>query len=88
MMRLDFRNPPPREPRGLDPEARRLIDEAVAAGRVKVIPRGVSAFTPAMWDGDKNRLVGLDPRTEKQKAADKRRATNAARSRYGLGPVK
>lgn len=87
MMHFDFRNHP-RQERGLDPTLRRLIDEAVAAGRVKVIPRGVSGIGTARWDGEKNQLVAADNRTEKQKAAARRRAANALRSRYGMGPVK
>lgn len=35
----------------LDPDLRAKIDEAVAAGRVKVIPRGVSAFPIPKWNG-------------------------------------
>lgn len=87
MMHFDFRNHP-RQERGIDPTLRRLIDEAVAAGRVKVIPRGVSGFGHATWDGDKNQLVYADRRTEKQKAADKMRAHNAQRVYRMAGLVK
>ena len=42
----------------ITPTERRLIDEAIAAGRVRIIPKGESSFAGAWWDG--NRLVSGD----------------------------
>lgn len=43
-MGFNFANPPPSSP--LSPEERALIDAAVAEGKVRVIPRGVSGLEP------------------------------------------
>lgn len=41
----------PAQPRGMPPDMRRLIDEAVAAGRVTRVPMGVSGLPVQVWNG-------------------------------------
>ncbi|MBL3569922.1 hypothetical protein BV509_01045 [Rhodovulum sulfidophilum] len=45
----------------LSPEERRLIDEAVAAGRVTEVPTGASAHSSYVWDQSKKTLVMREP---------------------------
>lgn len=44
----------------LSPQDRALIEAAVAAGRVTVVPRGVSGLPPMVWDGEANALRYVD----------------------------
>jgi DNA-binding CsgD family transcriptional regulator len=44
----------------LDPKQRAMIDEAVAAGRVTVVPRGVSGLVTPVWCAKAKRLVYPD----------------------------
>ncbi len=74
---VDFRPEPPRE-RGLSDEDRRLIDEAVSAGRVQVIPPGVSAMSAYVWNGDRNDIVNTAPDSRFVKAVRTRIARKAA----------
>ena len=47
---------------------RKLIDDAIAAGRVKVIPAGVRSIgTEYVFSGDRNRLVWADKETAKKR---------------------
>lgn len=60
----------------IDAQERRLIDEAIAAGKVEKIPTGKSAFAEDyVWEGDRNsshgvgKLVSVVPRTFKERKA-------------------
>lgn len=47
----------------LPDDMRRLIDEAVAAGRITRVPQGVSAIPYPVWSGKENALVEVNPKT-------------------------
>lgn len=73
MMHFDFRSRP-KSSRGLDPELRQIIDEALAAGRVTVIPQGVSGLPGYRWSEKENKVVCDDGRTQAERARDARKA--------------
>ncbi len=53
----------------ISPETRRLIDEAVADGRVTVIPQGVTSHSEEMrWNGATNKLEFVDKEAARQRA--------------------
>lgn len=59
---------PARRRQGVTDEERKLIDDAIAAGRVKVIPADVrSVGTEYVFSGDRNRLVWADKETAKKR---------------------
>lgn len=51
----------------LSPDVRRLIDEAVAAGRVTKVPAGVSGIPLPVWNAERGELAEVDPKTAVEK---------------------
>lgn len=72
--RADFQNHLRHTKPSISAEDRRLIDEAVAAGRVTHIPRGVSGIPLPVFDGKKNAIVNQTS----EHWLDKHRARQAA----------
>lgn len=48
-------------PDGLSQAEQELINAAVSAGKVQVIPQGLSSYPPVVWDESQKKLVSTDP---------------------------
>lgn len=70
-MHFDFRSRP-RQPRDLEPELRNLIDKALAEGRVKVVPPGVSGLPGYQYDPATGQIIREAPKAQAAIAAERR----------------
>ena len=78
-MHFDFRSRP-RQPRDLEPELRNLIDKALAEGRVKVVPPGVSGLPGYQYDPKVRQIVLVEKKTAAQTLAKAQERMAHARS--------